>query len=79
MATNDDNSMLCVTASRFTDPSQYELTRLPVPAVSEPTDVRIEVHAASINPIDVKKAAGALKQAVGEKYVPFPPSLPCEV
>ena len=67
--TTDSDTMLCVTAPGYTDPSKYELSRLPRPAVAEPTDVRIEVHAASINPIDVKKADGALKSAVGEKYV----------
>lgn len=82
MATsNDAPTMLCITVPTYTDPSKYELSRLPIPALSEPTDVCIEVHAASINPIDVKKASGAFKQAVGEKYalhfhspVPYGPS-----
>ncbi len=60
--------MFCITAPSYTDPSKYELSRLPVPAISEPTDARIEVYAASINPIDVKKASGALKLALKDEY-----------
>lgn len=61
--------MLCVTAPFYTDPSKYELTHLPVPAALEPTEVRIEVRAASTNPIDVKKASGALKLVMRDEYV----------
>lgn len=71
-------TMLCVTAPTYTDPSKYEHSHLPAPALSEPTDVRIDVHAASINPIDVKKASGVLKIAIAEQYVwsnPFLPAL----
>ncbi len=63
--------MLCVTAPTYADPSKYELIRLPVPAVSAPTDVQIEVHAASINPVDVKLASGMLKAAVKDEYAIF--------
>lgn len=59
--------MISVIAPSFTDPSGYQLAQLPQPVVTEPTDVVIQVHAASINPIDVKKAAGALKIAVNEE------------
>ncbi|RMZ80751.1 hypothetical protein DV738_g2629, partial [Chaetothyriales sp. CBS 135597] len=60
--------MLSVVAPTYTDPSKYELIRLPVPELSEPTDVQIEVHAASINPIDVKKASGMLKMAMQDEF-----------
>lgn len=60
--------MLCITAPSYTEPSNYELTRLPAPTVSDPTDVRIEVHAASINPVDVKKASGVFKRVLKEEY-----------
>lgn len=62
------NDMLCVTAPSYTKPSNYELSRLPIPTLAEPTDVVIKVHAASINPIDVKKASGVLKRALKDKY-----------
>lgn len=58
MAASD---MLCITAPSYTEPSNYELTQVPIPSASEPTDVQIQVHAASINPIDVKKAGGTFK------------------
>lgn len=60
--------MLCVTAPSFTVPSNYELSDLPVPAITEPTDVCIEVHAASINPVDVKKASGVFKRVLKDEY-----------
>lgn len=60
--------MQCIVAPSYTDPSRYELGRLPIPNISEPSDVQIEIHAASINPIDVKKASGALKIALKDEY-----------
>ncbi|UPK96288.1 hypothetical protein LCI18_007223 [Fusarium solani-melongenae] len=60
--------MLAITAPTFTDPSRYELSSVPRPTVTEKTDVVIRVHAASINPVDVKKAAGAFKSAIEEKF-----------
>lgn len=62
-----DATMLSITTPNFFSPSGYELSAIPRPVLSEPTDVLIEVHAASINPIDVKKASGMLKMAVAEQ------------
>lgn len=59
--------MLAVTAPAFTDPSGYELSKLPRPVISGEADVMIRVLAASINPVDVKKAAGAFKLAIPER------------
>jgi NADPH:quinone reductase-like Zn-dependent oxidoreductase len=59
--------MLAVTAPTFTDPSGYELTNVERPTVTEKSDVVIQVHAASINPVDVKKAAGVFKMALQEE------------
>lgn len=56
--------MFAVTAPAYTDPSHYELSKVPQPTVTEDTDVVIKIHAASINPVDVKKAAGVFKVAV---------------
>lgn len=58
--------MLAITAPTHTDPSRYELTTVPRPAVTDATDVVIRVHAASVNPIDVKKADGIFKLAIKE-------------
>ncbi|KAF4969189.1 hypothetical protein FSARC_3565 [Fusarium sarcochroum] len=60
--------MLSVTAPTYTDPSRYELSNLPRPTVTGETDVLIQVHAASINPVDVKKADGVFKLAVKEEF-----------
>lgn len=61
------SEMLSVTAPAYTDPSRYELSKLPRPTLTTDTDVLIKVHAASINPVDVKKAAGAFKRAVKDE------------
>jgi NADPH:quinone reductase-like Zn-dependent oxidoreductase len=50
--------MLSVTAPAYTDPSKYELSTVLCPHATEEKDVVIRVHAASVNPVDVKKAGG---------------------
>lgn len=57
-------AMLSITAPRYTDPSGYELSTVPRPTVTDKTEVVIRVHAASVNPVDVKKAAGVFKLAI---------------
>ena len=52
-----------LTTRRYT----VHLSDLPKPEISNPKDVLIKVHAASINPIDVKKASGMLKMAVRDE------------
>jgi NADPH:quinone reductase-like Zn-dependent oxidoreductase len=59
--------MLSITAPAYTSPSGYELSTVPRPTITEDTDVLIKVHAASINPVDVKKAAGVFKMAIKEE------------
>lgn len=58
--------MLAITAPRHTDPSRYELSTVARPTITDETDVVMRVHAASVNPIDVKKADGAFKIAIKE-------------
>lgn len=53
--------MLSINIPQYRNPDQYELGDVPSLAVESPTDILIKVHAASINPIDVKKASGAAK------------------
>ncbi|KAJ0306171.1 hypothetical protein Brms1b_010475 [Colletotrichum noveboracense] len=62
------SSMLAITAPNYTNPSGYQLSTIPQPVISDPTDVLFRVHAASINPVDVKKAAGIFKLAVKESF-----------
>ncbi|KAJ6026903.1 uncharacterized protein N7446_004495 [Penicillium canescens] len=61
--------MLSVNISSYTSPLGYQLSELPKPELRATKDVIIKVHAASINPIDVKRADGALKMALQD---PFP-------
>ena len=58
--------MLSITAPTFTDPSGYELSTVPRPTVTGNKDILIRVHAASINPVDVKKASGVFKFVLKE-------------
>jgi NADPH:quinone reductase-like Zn-dependent oxidoreductase len=53
----------------YSKPDQYQLLDFETPSVTGPKDVLIQVRAASINPIDVKKAAGMLKMAMRDEYV----------
>jgi len=59
--------MLAVTAPTFTKPSGYEISDLPRPEITDGHDVLIRTHAASINPIDVKKADGVFKFVMKEQ------------
>jgi NADPH:quinone reductase-like Zn-dependent oxidoreductase len=56
--------MLSVCISSYAKPSEYQLLELPRPEITDPTDVLIKVHAASVNPVDLKKAEGAFKVAL---------------
>ncbi|KAJ3473298.1 hypothetical protein NLG97_g10389 [Lecanicillium saksenae] len=61
-------TMLSITAPKYTNPDGYELSTVAKPAVAQPTDVLIKVHAASINPVDVKKADGVMKMAIQDEF-----------
>ncbi|KID89350.1 Alcohol dehydrogenase superfamily, zinc-type [Metarhizium guizhouense ARSEF 977] len=61
-------TMQSINTTAYSDPSGYQLSSLPKPEVSDPGDVVIQVHAASINPIDVKKAAGAMKMVLKDSF-----------
>ena len=60
--------MRSLVAPHYTDPSGYQLATIPEPVISRPSEVLIKVHAASVNPIDVKLAAGVLKIAITNRY-----------
>jgi NADPH:quinone reductase-like Zn-dependent oxidoreductase len=61
-------TMLSVATPVYSDPSRYQIVEVPRPSVTEPTDVVIKVHAASVNPIDVKLASGIFKLALRDEY-----------
>ena len=50
-------------------PEAYQHLEFETPSVDAPKDVIIKVHAASINPVDVKKAAGMMKAAGIDRLV----------
>lgn len=60
-------SMIAIAVSQFTEPSGYELQHLPRPTIQKDDDVIIKVHAAGVNPFDMKKANGVAKQVLKER------------
>ena len=69
LARNFQPEMLSLNIPSYSKPSGYQVSELAKPELSDPKDVIIKVHAASINPIDVKKADGMLKLALKDSYV----------
>ncbi|GLA98362.1 hypothetical protein AtubIFM57143_006303 [Aspergillus tubingensis] len=63
--------MLSLNISSYSKPSEYQVSKLPTPTLVNSKDVIVKVYAASINPIDVKRADGSLKLAVKDP-VSFP-------
>ncbi|EGD99341.1 hypothetical protein TESG_06695 [Trichophyton tonsurans CBS 112818] len=60
--------MLSLNTRAYSAPSGYQLSELPKPVLEDSNDVIIRVHAASINPIDVKKASGMLRLAMTDEF-----------
>lgn len=63
------SNMLAITAPSFTDPRGYQLSNVTRPSVTDENDVVIQVHAASVNPVDVKLASGMFKLILSERCV----------
>lgn len=59
--------MLSLNTLTYSPPSGYRLSELPKPVLEDSNDTIINVHAASINPIDVKKASGILKKGIKDE------------
>ena len=59
--------MLAITVPCFTGPVAYQLSEIDPPTLASTTEMMIRVRAASVNPIDVKKANGKSKFAVKEE------------
>ncbi|TPX67913.1 hypothetical protein SpCBS45565_g03414 [Spizellomyces sp. 'palustris'] len=58
-------------AAQFTSyggPDKIVISDLPIPTADEPDSVLIKVHAASLNPIDWKRAEGMMKMLVKESF-----------
>jgi NADPH:quinone reductase-like Zn-dependent oxidoreductase len=55
-------SMEALALFEYGQPAVYQKISLKTPAITQPNEVLIKVHATSINPIDVKMASGAAKR-----------------
>lgn len=67
------SSMRAIALSQFAKPANYNVASLPVPAISKPNELLIKVHAASINPVDVKMASPQIGAIMDSKaFVPDP-------
>ncbi|KAH8697973.1 alcohol dehydrogenase [Talaromyces proteolyticus] len=60
--------MLALNTPSYGPPSGYQVSELPKPELDNANYVIIKVQAASINPIDVKKASGVLKLATKDSF-----------
>ncbi|KAL3486587.1 chaperonin 10-like protein [Aspergillus germanicus] len=60
--------MLSIGIHSHGKPSEYQLLEFPRPEITEPRDVLIKVHAASVNPVDLKKADGIFKMALKDSF-----------
>lgn len=58
MAAKIPATMRAIALAKFCKPAEYNLATLPVPKIAKPDELLIKVHAASVNPVDVKMASG---------------------
>ena len=61
------DKMLSLTTTNYSPPSAYWVSELLKPVLDNCNDVIVKVHAASINPIDVKKASGIMKRGLKDR------------
>lgn len=64
--------MRAIALAKYCKPDEYEVATLPTPEITKPDEVLIKVHAASVNPVDVKLASGMMKAMKKDTYVPQP-------
>ncbi|KAI9162867.1 NADPH-dependent alkenal/one oxidoreductase, chloroplastic [Paramyrothecium foliicola] len=62
--------MQALALQKYGPPSTYESISIATPTLGSPDDILIKVHAASINPVDVKFAAGMIK-AIHSAQFPY--------
>ncbi|CZR50780.1 related to oxidoreductase [Phialocephala subalpina] len=60
--------MRALALSHHCNPSEYNVATLEVPKITQPDELLIRVHAAAVNPIDVKLASGLGKLLGGAKF-----------
>lgn len=67
MASAPAEEMQSICISSYSQPTAYGVAQLPKPVIEADNEVIIKVHAASINPVDVKKAAGMMKMVLKDR------------
>jgi NADPH:quinone reductase-like Zn-dependent oxidoreductase len=60
-------TMKSLAIKEYCTPDQYAILTLPVPKIEQADQLLIKVHAASMNPIDVKVAVGVAKWVRSEQ------------
>ncbi|KAK5043617.1 hypothetical protein LTR84_011377 [Exophiala bonariae] len=60
--------MRSLSIHRYCTPADYSILNVPKPEIKASDDILIEVHAASINPVDVKVASGVAKMVRSETF-----------
>jgi NADPH:quinone reductase-like Zn-dependent oxidoreductase len=58
MTSEIPTTMRAIALPAYCKPDKYDIGTIPVPKIKKPHEILIKVHAASINPIDVKMASG---------------------
>ncbi|KIX03610.1 uncharacterized protein Z518_07163 [Rhinocladiella mackenziei CBS 650.93] len=61
-------TMRSLATEKYCKPDEYRLLPLPVPQITGKDEILIKVHAASVNPIDVKVASGLAKMILSTKF-----------
>jgi len=61
--------MRSLAIQNYCKPESYEIMSVDDPRIEDSGDLLIKVHAASINPIDVKLASGLVKMVQTDMYV----------
>lgn len=69
MAKTTPTTMRSLAVGRFCQPDDYEVMELAVPAIKNPGDVLVRVHAAHIVTGDTQFAGGKFKWFESTKYV----------
>lgn len=67
MASTIPTTMRAIALDKFSNPSEYNLANLPVPKMENDDDILIKIHAASVNPVDVKMASPSIGKVMDTK------------
>jgi NADPH:quinone reductase-like Zn-dependent oxidoreductase len=68
MASKIPRSMRALAVSKYCLPAEYGIATLPVPEISKPDELLVRVHAASVNPVDVKMVGPYVSSPIVEGF-----------